>query len=785
MAANQPTLQQVLDDLETSTFEDAGYESESFEVQEEETALSSIKKSLTICFPIRSNYSPSWNTSSAFRELVQNWRDGIIQSFKLKETQFHVVKENKSTDLKADILFKALNKAAGVADDDSCLGFIRFSGRRGTGIVEITSRAASLQPKHLDFGQSDKWGKTNQAGVHGEGLKVALLVFLRRNHRVRCISGNVTWNFNFTTAGKLVARLNKMQQEAVVREKRSAKKLKDDNSVPFQVSPYHDVRFFIGEKGKGRDGIGESTQREHVTLETFNKWYRSALFLLDLPSQEEAIITTKHGELILDDSVQGNLYLKGLLLMESSPDYSASISGWPLKYAYNFRHGVTNRDRQSVTSSSNECRTILSIWSDALQQKPSLIAAFHDMLLSTNPLYADVHLAESLMGIESAKKMSEDPRLKTIIQGLGRTGSRLPDCYWSILSRFHLIHTAKKEQENQFLKSRIAMVSADKFAESLHRLLRSCIPGIPSVAHINIEFVQAGQLRLHTYLKDATFKIHERWLDSEQVVGELGLSSNVQEIDVLFHAVQWLVKELIEQMSEGQFVKTEDHTIEWDKRRVTNCAVQRLFEYMNVNNSVTLQQTPPGNTNKLILGWNRFSSWCQEAVVSVQLHHKASCQEIHARLLSKEFNPEKLPCKKLQEGPAEDIKPTACFSMIVQPGLGSYSFENLNRGSEYFAVIIKQNEPDSIALISQMCKVPRLPAEVIDLTVDGTLALTPPFRAVKPIENLDILQPRDWYDARSHNVEGAVIGIPKPKSTNGRKRQPEHHEALPRPKRVV
>jgi hypothetical protein len=62
--------------------------------------------------------------------------------------------------------------------------------------------------------------------------------------------------------------------------------------------------------------------------------------------------------------------------------------------------------------------------------------------------------------------------------------------------------------------------------------------------------------------------------------------------------------------------------------------------------------------------------------------------------------------------------------MMVQPGLGCYSFENLNRGSEYFAIIAKQNEPDSIALISEMCKVPRLPAEVINLTVDEIPALT-------------------------------------------------------------
>ncbi|CAH0005082.1 unnamed protein product [Clonostachys byssicola] len=809
--ANEPTSHQVAEDLETSTLEAAGCESESLDVEQEGTTLSSIEKSLTICFSIPSNYSPSWNTSSAFRELVQNWRDGIVRSFNLKETQFHVVKENKSTDQKDEILFKALKKAPGVPDHDSCMGFIRFFG----GIIEITNRAASLQPKHLDFGQSDKTRDDSQAGFHGEGLKLALLVFLRQNFRVRCISGNTTWNFNFTTAGKLVARLDKMQREAIIKEKKSTKKLKDDNAVPFQASPYHDVRFFIGEKGKGRNRNGKSTQRKHVKLGAFNKWCRSALFLSDLPNQEKTIITTEYGDLILDGSVRGNLYLKGLLLKEFSPGGSASVSGLKLKYAYNFRHGETNRDRQSRTHSIEEYRTILNIWNDVLQLKPNLIAALHGMLVSTNP-FADVHLAESLMGIDSAhrlrdhlfydrakwyysdEEMSKDPRLKIIMQGLAGTGSRLPGSYWWVLARFHLIRTAKEEQEDRFMKSRIAMVSpANKFAESLDRLLRSCLQGIPGLDNIDLVFVRAGQLHLHTYLKDSKFKIHERWLDSEQVVSELKLSSDVPESDVLFHAAQWLVRELIDQIPEDKFLRSKEgtvewDTVEWDKRKVTNYAVQRLLEFTNVNNSVTLQQAPSGNANELILEWNRFSSWCQVAAINVQLHHEASCRKLHDRLLSTEFNTKNLPCRKLQEGPTEDVKPI------------------------YFAMITKHNEPGSIALFSETCKVLRLPAEVVDLTMDEVPALTqsaishhslesqsqsetsqvplisvdnvssrseyekeeegaPSFCAGKPIENLD-LEPRDWYEARSPNVEGAVIGIPKPTSTKGRKRRREQHD---------
>ncbi|VUC24627.1 unnamed protein product [Clonostachys rosea] len=838
--ANRSAGRQVVQDLDAS-FGAAVYDTDPVnDEQQSEITLDSIRNSLTMYFPLRSSYSASWNSSAAFRELVQNWRDAIINSFKLDETHFHVVKEDRSAGRKSDIIFKAFRASA----VDDCLGFIRFWGQDGTGTVEITNRNVDLAPKHLDFGHSEKRMDNKQAGTHGEGLKVALLVLLRENHRARCINRNFTWNFNFTTVGKLVARLSRMQREAVTRQKESAKGLKDAGTLPFEVSPYYDIRFFIGERGKGRDGNGESKQREQIKLEVFNGWCNAALFLRDIPNQEETIIKTHHGELILDEAVQGNLYLKGLLLKESTTYVSASISGRPLKYAYNFRHGETNRDRQSVTQSREECRAILNIWNEALQQRPDLIAAFHDMLLSTDPEYADVLWAKALMRLELAaklrdhlfsdqtkwyysdKEISEDPRLKKIIQGLGRTGSRLPDAYWTILFDFRLVHTAQKEQEDQFLKSRIAAVPPTKFAESLDKLLRSCIKGTPGVGHVKIEFVQAGQLHLHTYFGLLAFKIHERWLHREQVVEELGLSSDVPEGDVLFHAVQWLIREFIEQMPEGEFTETDDHGIEWEKRRVTNCAIQRLFEYINVNNSIALEQDLMGPSSKLTLEWNRSSSWAQEAVVNAQLHHKASCHKLRDKLLSKDFDTEKMPCKKFQEGLEKDVKPTTCFSMMVEPGLGSCTFENLNTDSDYFAVLLKQTEPDSIALMSGMCKAPRLPPAVIDLTLDEAPTPTPPaksvpapeeqsdgeesaashvsvkdvssdeesddeeeqspsYRAGDLIERLDILQPRDWYEAHSYDVQGAVIGIPKPEPPKGSKRKRESTEARSQPNKRV
>lgn len=224
------------------------------------------------------------------------------------------------------------------------LGYILWKGRKGFGTVEVVNCRATLQPYHLNLGSTTKSCEVNQAGAHGEGLKIALLVFQRgqQNHRVRCITRGVNWIFDFNPRAELVARLTRMTNKSLESARKRSSKLVQSDSVPFEVSPERDVQFIIGEAStKGRNEMGRPAgRRNQVSLEAFKECCKAALFLQDV--DEKGVIETTKGDLITKESLRGNIYLKGLLLGEKTDRRSASITGKQLKYGYNFADGVTN-----------------------------------------------------------------------------------------------------------------------------------------------------------------------------------------------------------------------------------------------------------------------------------------------------------------------------------------------------------------------------------------------------------------------------------------------------------
>ncbi|KAK0737992.1 hypothetical protein B0T18DRAFT_440912 [Schizothecium vesticola] len=293
---------------------DEDFDSDEYDYDPEVT-LESIQKSKTINFSIRANYT-NWVPREAFRELVQNWRDGIIRSFQIAERDFCVLREEKASGRGTEIVYKVLR--IGPSDSKEWLGYIRFTTRDGgsVGTVELTNRAAMLQPRHLDLGGTTKAGDSNQAGAHGEGLKLALLVLMRgrQNHSIRCRSGGFNWKFNFTTRGRLVCRLRRMSPQAIQKAEDQARRLSERTLLPFAAKPAGDVQFVIGETYKGRDEWGNSVRRSGVTRQEFDDWTKAALFLCE-NAGDGAIVSTEYGDLLTDSQLRGNIYLKGLLLV--------------------------------------------------------------------------------------------------------------------------------------------------------------------------------------------------------------------------------------------------------------------------------------------------------------------------------------------------------------------------------------------------------------------------------------------------------------------------------------
>jgi len=325
-------------------------------------------------------------------------RDGIIRSFRLVERDFSVVRDEKTSDRGTEIVYKVFR--TGANDVKEWLGYIRFhaKGSDSAGTIDMTNRAATLQPRHLDLGGTTKAGDSHQAGAHGEGLKLALLVLMRgrQNHSVRCCSGGFNWRFDFTTRGRLVCRLHRMSPQAIQRAEDQARRLSERTLLPFAAKPAGDVQFVVGESQKGRDERGNGLQRSGVTRREFDDWTKAALFLCD-NVEDGAIISTAHGDLLTDPGLRGNIYLKGLLLGESTPARSASITNRPLRFGYNFANGRTNRERQSVYGASEESAAILAIWDGVLTAKPDMAAELSEMLNDPAPLpCADIFGARNM-----------------------------------------------------------------------------------------------------------------------------------------------------------------------------------------------------------------------------------------------------------------------------------------------------------------------------------------------------------------------------------------------------
>lgn len=133
----------------------------------------------------------------------------------------------------------------GADDSKECLGYIRYKGHNGEGTVEITNRSATLQPWYLDIGATSKPGVVSQVGAHGEGLKLALLVLMRgpQDHAVKCRSGGFNWTFNFTTRGRLMARLDRMSPQSIHKAEDLAERMskRTGTLVPFGAKLHGDV----------------------------------------------------------------------------------------------------------------------------------------------------------------------------------------------------------------------------------------------------------------------------------------------------------------------------------------------------------------------------------------------------------------------------------------------------------------------------------------------------------------------------------------------------------------
>lgn len=311
----------------------------------------------------------------------------------LDQDRFEITMAEKTDHGDVEILYTARYEG-------KSYGYIRYSGTENGGVIDITNRDAQLKIQDLDFGPSGKEMNESQAGRHGEGMKIALVVFMRRplSHFVTFHASGCKWNFSWRQVSKKlgvkITRMNTVPLQKLVGKSEAdfSKGL-----VPFVVDHSRDVQVQIGVGLRRKDELGRLMRSTPlVSVDNFHEWCQAASWLQ--PMNDADVVKTDVGSLFLNNSkLCQKFFLRGLLLSEpDSQGNTASLTSKPLKYGYDFRDGYVNRERKNFSRWTEESAKILDIWCEVIRIKPELVKSFCDMLLNSTK-YADVHGVQSFL----------------------------------------------------------------------------------------------------------------------------------------------------------------------------------------------------------------------------------------------------------------------------------------------------------------------------------------------------------------------------------------------------
>ncbi|KAH7090748.1 hypothetical protein FB567DRAFT_546909 [Paraphoma chrysanthemicola] len=447
------------------------------------------------------DYVRGWGLEEAFREIYQNWlimprRDGILRSCKLTLSQFHTVTEEKGR----LILVKAFER-----DGTRLLGFIRFqydkNGESIGGGLKIANFNATLPFRSLGTGATSKHADNEQTGQHGEGMKLGALCFRRLGYNIRIESGNFKWNFMFKK-GELACGLRRMTDPIIAKLRQ-----KDSGQLRTEIDrPW----------------------------ETFRKMLTVTLDV----NTPEAMLRTKHGDLIKDSAFQSKMYLRGLLLP------SGGKRGQNYVYGYNFVDGNTTRDREAILGADAESEKIAAIWASAIRADDSpnadIAAEYTDLLLNSLNHKGDVvldselgtNLDKEIAGIVWKKMLSKNcdqqgrtafyysatehtDELQIIEESLKKNPMPLDAKMWKMLRQYDLCRTPAEELRHRFEFAEPITIPDQTFANHVDRMLRCLLSSSEVTKDMEIVFVDGATLQIDAGFFETTWRIHNRWLTYE------------------------------------------------------------------------------------------------------------------------------------------------------------------------------------------------------------------------------------------------------------------------------
>ena len=145
-------------------------------------------------------------------------------------------------------------------------------------------------------------------------------------------------------------------------------------------------------------------------------------------------------------------------------------------------------------------------------------------------------------------------------------------------------------------------------------------------------FVQAGELDLHSlYVEDEKlFLIHERLMSKQGIADALGLPHNLRTMDYLFHAVNKMFTDLLEQLPADNFLMGDDaEPVEWQRKVHIRLAEQRFFEYSRLESIRILAQ----RSNSTISAEWLPGLWAQGTAIEIQCHSWSCAMNLQQSIL--------------------------------------------------------------------------------------------------------------------------------------------------------
>ena len=243
---------------------------------------------------ISTGYVPDWGIVEAFRELFQNALDNEITN-----------PENK----------------------------MEWDYNKDTETLKVSNKTSVLQAESLLLGSSTKADDPETIGKHGEGYKIAFMVLLRNNKKIKVYNyGNrETWEVKLVKS----KRYNGQLLTTVYVEKEAFWSKVPNNNLTIEVTGITE--------GEYKDIVGKNLHLRSNTVSKFKMQGR--------------------GDIILNSEEACNIYVKGLFVTK--------ING--LKFGYDFEPKVLGLDRdRKLVDSFNVSWESSILWQNAADKQDDL-----------------------------------------------------------------------------------------------------------------------------------------------------------------------------------------------------------------------------------------------------------------------------------------------------------------------------------------------------------------------------------------------------------------------------